>query len=115
MTAPAVSRRSLSRMTGLACVDLTDDVSCLTKPDRGGLDRINVRVDARLEQQLEASARGVSPSDVVRQAIEAHLKQHRPRESAVDLARHLGILGSAKGLPADLSTNPVHMDGFDCD
>jgi metal-responsive CopG/Arc/MetJ family transcriptional regulator len=78
------------------------------------MERINVRVESRLKQQLEAVARakGVSPSQVVRQAIEEHLRQQEPGESCYDLAKRLGILGSAKGLPTDLSTNPEHMEGF---
>ena len=78
------------------------------------MERINVRVDARLKQQLEAEAseKGVSPSEIVRQALEEHMRQRTPRETCLDLAKRLGILGSAKGLPADLSTNPEHMEGF---
>jgi hypothetical protein len=78
------------------------------------MERINVRVDARLKKQLEAAARakGVSPSDIVREALEEHMQQRAPRESAYDLAVRLGMLGSAKGLPKDLSTNPKHMEGF---
>ena len=76
--------------------------------------RINVRVDERLKKELEAEARekGVSPSVVVREAIEEHMRRRTPRESAYDIAKRLGIIGSAKGLPADLSTNPTHMEGF---
>jgi hypothetical protein len=78
------------------------------------MERINVRVDQRLKEQLEAEARekGVSPSDVVRQVLEEHVRQRTPRETCLDVARRLGIIGSAKGLPADLSTNPRHMEGF---
>lgn len=78
------------------------------------MERINVRVDERLKQELEAEARerGVSPSEIVRQALKAHMQQRSPRESAYDLAKRLGIIGSAKGLPTDLSTNPKHMEGF---
>ncbi len=78
------------------------------------MERINVRVEARLKQQLEAEAkqRGVRPSDVVRQALEEHIRQRTPRLNCRDLAERLGILGSAKGLPTDLSTNPEHMEGF---
>ena len=77
------------------------------------MERINVRVDRRLKQELEAEARekGVSPSDIVRQALEEHLRRHAP-ETCLDIAQRIGILGSAKGLPADLSTNPEHMEGF---
>jgi hypothetical protein len=78
------------------------------------MERINVRVEGRLKQQLEAEARerGVRPSDVVRQALEEHMRQRTPRLNCRDLAERLGILGSAKGLPADLSTNPEYMEGF---
>jgi hypothetical protein len=78
------------------------------------LERINVRVQSRVKEQLEAEARarGVSPSHIVRQAIEEHLRQQKPGESCYDLAKRLGIIGSAEGLPTDLSTNPKHMEGF---
>lgn len=78
------------------------------------MDRINVRVDRRLKQELESEARekGVKPSDIVRQALETHMRQRAPRASCRDLAERLGVLGSAKGLPADLSTNAEHMEGF---
>ena len=48
------------------------------------MERINVRVDERLKQQLEAEARekGVSPSDIVRQALEEHMRQRRPAKPA---------------------------------
>ncbi len=80
------------------------------------MERINVRVDERLKQRLEAEARekGVRPSDIVRQALEEHVRRQTPRLNCRDLAERLGILGSAKGLPADLSTNPEHMEGFGC-
>jgi hypothetical protein len=78
------------------------------------MERISVRLDPRLKQQIEAEAReqGASPSDIVRQPLKEHMQKRRPQESAYDLAKRLGILGSAKGLPTDLSTNPNHMEGF---
>ena len=78
------------------------------------MERISVRVDERLKKELEAEARekGVRPSEIVRQALEEHVRRRTPRESAYDLAKRLGIIGAAKGLPADLSTNPEHMEGF---
>jgi metal-responsive CopG/Arc/MetJ family transcriptional regulator len=78
------------------------------------MERINVRVEERLKRELENEARekGISPSDIVRQALEEHMRQRTPRANCRDLAERLGILGSAKGLPADLSTNPAHMEGF---
>ncbi len=78
------------------------------------MERINVRVDQRLKRELESEARekGISPSDIVRQVLEEHMRLRTPRPNCRDLAERLGILGSAKGLPADLSTNPAHMEGF---
>jgi hypothetical protein len=78
------------------------------------MERINVRVEPRLKQQLEreARARGVSPSAVVRQALEEHLRRPKPGESCYDLAVRLGIIGVYKDAPPDLSTNPAHMEGF---
>ena len=78
------------------------------------MERINVRVDGRLKDELEAEARekGTRPSDIVRQVLEEHIRRRTPRSNCRDLAERLGILGSAKRLPADLSTNPEHMEGF---
>ena len=78
------------------------------------MERINVRVEEHLKRQLEAEARekGVRPSDIVRQALEEHLRRRTPRENCRQLAERLGILGSVKGLPPDLSTNPDYMEGF---
>jgi len=78
------------------------------------MERINVRVDERLKQELEAEPRekGVSPSDIVRQALEEHMRQRTPRETCLDIARRIGILGIYKDAPHDLSTNPEHMEGF---
>jgi hypothetical protein len=81
------------------------------------MERINVRVDERLKLQLEAEARekGVRPSDIVRQALEEHTRQRAPRESCLDIARRIGILGIYTDAPTDLSTNPEHMEGFGLD
>jgi len=78
------------------------------------MERINVRVERRLKQELEAEARakGVRPSDIVRQALEEHIRARTPRPNCRDLAERIGLIGSAQGLPADLSTNPDHMEGF---
>jgi hypothetical protein len=78
------------------------------------MERINVRVDKRLKHELKAEARekGVSPSEIVRQALEEHMRQRTPRESCLDIARRIGILGVYKDAPPDLSTNPEYMDGF---
>jgi hypothetical protein len=79
-----------------------------------GMERINVRVDGRLKAELEAEAkaRGVRPSDVVREAIDDHLRRRRPAPNCLEIARRIGLVGSAGGLPRDLSTNRDHFEGF---
>jgi metal-responsive CopG/Arc/MetJ family transcriptional regulator len=76
--------------------------------------RINVRVDERVKKELEDEARekGVSSSDIVRQVLEEHLKRRPSRESCLDIARRIGLVGIYKDAPSDLSTNPEHMEGF---
>jgi hypothetical protein len=78
------------------------------------MERINVRVQGALKQKLEieAARRGVSPSAVVRQALEEHFDRQASPENCLQLAERLGILGSIKGLPPDLTTNPDYMEGF---
>ncbi len=78
------------------------------------MERINVRVEQGIKQQLEAEARekGVSVSEIVRQALEEYLRHRTPRESCRNLARRIGIVGVYKDAPHDLSTNPEHMEGF---
>ena len=102
-------------MTSLACAD--NCVMCLTVTviEEGVyMERINVWVDERLKQELETETRekGVCPSDIVRQALEEHMRSRTPSTNCRDLAERIGLIGSAKGLPADLSTNPDHMEGF---
>jgi hypothetical protein len=78
------------------------------------MERINVRVESPLKQKLEVEARqkGVSPSAIVRQALEEHFGREAPAENARQMAERLGILGSIKGLPHDLTSNPEYMEGF---
>jgi metal-responsive CopG/Arc/MetJ family transcriptional regulator len=78
------------------------------------MERINVRLDERLKEELEAEARqrGLRPSDVVREALEEHIRERAPRQSCLDIARRIGFIGAYKGTPPDLSTNPKHMEGF---
>ncbi|WP_337173400.1 ribbon-helix-helix domain-containing protein [Paludisphaera sp.] len=78
------------------------------------MDRISFRVDPALKRRLEAEAKaaGVSPSDLAREAVREHLERLKPTETCHDIARRLGILGVYQDTPADLSTNPAHMEGF---
>jgi hypothetical protein len=78
------------------------------------MDRINVRVDEQLKHDLEAEARekGISPSDVVRDALEEHVRLRASKENCLQIAERIGLIGAANGLPSDLSTNRDHFDGF---
>lgn len=78
------------------------------------MDRINVRVDGQLKHLLGAEARslGISPSDLVRQVLEEHLRARAHAASCLELARRLGLVGCCGGLPPDLSTAARHFDGF---
>lgn len=75
--------------------------------------RISVRLDAetrrRLREKVEAT--GKNESALVREALSAYLVASQP-VSALELARQLGLVGCAKGLPPDLSTNADHLEGF---
>ncbi len=76
--------------------------------------RINVRLTEDLKRRLDAAAkaRGLSPSEVVRGAIEAHLEAEPPPESCLDLARRIGLVGCLPDAPPDLSTNRAYFEGF---
>ena len=78
------------------------------------MERINVRVDEQLKHELEAEARekGISPSEVVREALQEHVRLRSSKESCRELAQRIGLIGCATGLPADLSTNRDHLDGL---
>jgi Arc/MetJ-type ribon-helix-helix transcriptional regulator len=79
--------------------------------------RIAVRVTDQVKDllQAEARARGVKPSDVVREAIGEYLRDRPKRETVLDRLNQLGIVGFAKDLPPDYSTNKDYMKGFGCD
>lgn len=46
------------------------------------------------------------------EAIEKYLQDFPPQKSCYDLAKELGIIGSADNLPSDLSTNKDYFQGF---
>jgi hypothetical protein len=78
------------------------------------MERINVRLEAKLKHELEAEARqrGVTPSRIVRDALKEHMQRQAPRQSCYDVAERLGLIGIYKDTPTDLSSNPKHMEGF---
>jgi metal-responsive CopG/Arc/MetJ family transcriptional regulator len=78
-----------------------------------GSERITVRVPETLGSRLRdrSRAKGQSPSELVRVALENYLGASDER-SAYELAEESGLIGCARGLPKDLSTNPRHLKGF---
>jgi metal-responsive CopG/Arc/MetJ family transcriptional regulator len=79
-----------------------------------GSQRITVRVPGTLGARLRdrSRAKGQSPSELVRVALENYLGAADDDRSAYELAEAAGLIGCARGLPKDLSTNPRHLEGF---
>ncbi|HEV3197677.1 MAG TPA: CopG family transcriptional regulator [Bryobacteraceae bacterium] len=77
-------------------------------------DRITVRFPAELRQRLKAAAHrtGTRESDLVRGAVERQLASEDDALTAYDHAKKAGLIGVVRGARRDLSTNPVHFDGF---
>lgn len=79
------------------------------------MSKVTVRMDAPLDKRLKEQSRraGRTPSEIIRRALDKYLDNGAEHgESFYDVARRSGAIGSAKGLPKDLSTNPKHMKGF---
>jgi predicted DNA-binding protein len=76
--------------------------------------RISVRFPSALQARLERRAKlaGKTESEIVREAVEAHIAQAPVAESALQLARRLGLVGCVTDAPSDLSTNSGHFEGF---
>jgi metal-responsive CopG/Arc/MetJ family transcriptional regulator len=76
--------------------------------------RFTVRIPSGLSQQLRvcARSRGQTESEVIREALERHLLRKRKGASAYDVFNAAGLIGCAKGLPRDLSTNKKYFEGF---
>lgn len=76
--------------------------------------RITVRVPKNLGTLLRdrSRAKGQTPSDLVRVALETYLVREGTGTSAYDLAKEAGLIGCAGRAPKDLSTNPRHFEGF---
>jgi metal-responsive CopG/Arc/MetJ family transcriptional regulator len=76
--------------------------------------RITVRVSKQLSARLqdESRARGKTPSDLLRVALQAYLGRVRKSQSAYELAKEAGLIGLVRRAPKDLSTNRRHFKGF---
>ena len=73
---------------------------------------ISLRLPEDLLSQLdtEAKARRSTKSRLVRESLERTLRKPSRAASCYDLTRDL--IGTIKGLPKDLATNPKYMQGF---
>jgi len=76
--------------------------------------RITVRVPKTLGALLRdrSRAKGQTPSDLVRIALETYLGRGGSPRSAYQLAEEAGLIGCVRRAPKDLSTNRRHFDGF---
>jgi predicted DNA-binding protein len=76
--------------------------------------RITVRVPKSLGALLRSRSRakGQTPSDLVRVALETYLNREMTDRSAYAFAKEAGLVGCVRQAPKDLSTNPRHFDGF---
>jgi Ribbon-helix-helix protein, copG family len=72
---------------------------------------LKVPEDLLVQIEKEAKARGITKSLLVRESLEKALRRTpSSAASCFDLARDL--VGTVKGLPADLADNPKYMHGF---
>jgi len=76
--------------------------------------RISARVPEWLKRQLESWVKktGRGESEIVREALANYLQKGAAGPSAYDIAKKMGLIGCAKGMPSDLATNPKYMEGF---
>jgi Arc/MetJ-type ribon-helix-helix transcriptional regulator len=76
--------------------------------------RITVRLDAETQRRLieEVAATGKNESEVVRAALSTFFARRPRPATCLELANRHRLIGCAKGLPADLSTNRSHFEGF---
>jgi predicted DNA-binding protein len=76
--------------------------------------RITVRIGGKLRRRLAAASVRLEKkeSELVREALEHHLPETAREETCYAVARRLGIIGSVKRAPEDLSTNRKYFKGF---
>lgn len=74
---------------------------------------IYLKVPEAMDRQLarRAAARGISKSDLVREAVAEYLSASGRRATVSFLARAADLVGCLGG-PEDLSYNPEHLTGY---
>ena len=81
-----------------------------------------IPLDAELQAQIDELTHitGLSAADVLREALSEYAasrsngsrSEQEGSESVYDVLVRTGLLGCIKNGPHDLSTNPIHMEGF---
>jgi metal-responsive CopG/Arc/MetJ family transcriptional regulator len=76
--------------------------------------RITVRVPKTLGALLRdrSRAKGQTPSDLVRVALETYLGRGSESHSAYEVAEKAGLIGCVRHAAKDLSFNRRHFEGF---
>ena len=71
-----------------------------------------IKLDPLLDRQIDAIARSrkATRSIVIREALAAYVQRERVAPSCLDLAGDL--VGSIRGGPRDLASNPKYMRGY---
>lgn len=77
-------------------------------------ERLSIRIPEELRGNLESliQTTGKTESELVREALEEYCFKRASGPSCYDLAEKAGLIGCAKNVPNDLSTNARHMEGF---
>lgn len=88
--------------------------TCGKMSDAMASHRITVRVPKNLGALLrdQSRAKGQTPSDLVRIALETYLSRGDSSSSAYELAEEAGLIGCVRRAPKDLSTGRHHFEGF---
>jgi hypothetical protein len=75
---------------------------------------ISLKVPETLDEELgrRATSRGVSKSDLVREAVAAYLVDDTPPPATGFLSAAGDLVGCIDGGPKDLSYNPEHLAGY---
>jgi len=90
-------------------------ISCAIRYYRIDMNTLTVKIPEALERDIALVARRerVTRSELVRRAMIKYVAQSdttKAFQSALDLAG--GLIGSVRGAPADLASNPDYMDGY---
>ena len=77
-------------------------------------ERITIRVSQALGQRIRkrSQMKGLTESELVREALENDLEHSAEGGSAYEMALEAGLIGCLRHAPKDLSTNARHFEGF---